>query len=228
MLASPRSSDDARCEPRKLRTHRAILAAAAELYEPHGIHETSVEAIAERAGVSIGSVYSHFGSKDGLAFAVASDALRELEDQLATVRSCPTAAERATAAGHAYLNFAVAHPAIARYLATRAMSPEPSPPGRAAINSVDASLRRSLLATASDLKQAMQDGHLPTMPVDELIVCLWGLCAGVTDMVCRRDSLAITPDLAERALRLGAMRILGVHLPTDHNRQRKHGGGRAT
>jgi AcrR family transcriptional regulator len=52
----------ARTESR-LRNRRALLDAAAELAEEHGYAGTSLGAIAARAGVTTGAIYSIFGSK---------------------------------------------------------------------------------------------------------------------------------------------------------------------
>ena len=46
-----------------------ILDAADELFYAEGIASTGVDAVLERAGVAIGSLYSHFGGKDGLVLA---------------------------------------------------------------------------------------------------------------------------------------------------------------
>lgn len=43
-----------------------ILTAADELFYGDGIAATGVDAVVDRAGVALGSVYNHFGGKDGL------------------------------------------------------------------------------------------------------------------------------------------------------------------
>ncbi len=48
---------------------RQILSAAARLFRENGIAATGVDEIAERAGLTHGSVYSQFGSKDAVAAA---------------------------------------------------------------------------------------------------------------------------------------------------------------
>ncbi|ALE05267.1 hypothetical protein AL755_06920 [Arthrobacter sp. ERGS1:01] len=52
--------------PRISATKQAILAAALELGALHGISGTTMEEVAERAGVAKGSVYYNFSSKDKL------------------------------------------------------------------------------------------------------------------------------------------------------------------
>ena len=43
-----------------------LLAAASELFYAHGVHTVGIDKIIERAGVAKASLYSIFGSKDGL------------------------------------------------------------------------------------------------------------------------------------------------------------------
>ena len=43
-----------------------LLAAASELFYQHGVHTVGIDRIIERAGVAKASLYSTFGSKDGL------------------------------------------------------------------------------------------------------------------------------------------------------------------
>ncbi len=57
-------------------TRRRLVKAAAELAAEGGSTAMSVQAVAERSGISRGSVAWHFGSKDGLLRAVVEDAFR--------------------------------------------------------------------------------------------------------------------------------------------------------
>ena len=50
-------------QARSIETINAILIAAAEVLEDHGYTRATTDRIAERAGVSIGSVYQYFGNK---------------------------------------------------------------------------------------------------------------------------------------------------------------------
>jgi AcrR family transcriptional regulator len=51
---------------RQARTRQALLDAAGEVFVERGLHGTSVEAIAERAGYTRGAFYSNFSSKHEL------------------------------------------------------------------------------------------------------------------------------------------------------------------
>jgi AcrR family transcriptional regulator len=55
---------------RRARTRQALLDAAAELFATRGVEGASVDAIAEKADRTSGALYDHFGSKDGLLFAL--------------------------------------------------------------------------------------------------------------------------------------------------------------
>jgi AcrR family transcriptional regulator len=74
---TPRAAASGRSGYAKSQATRArILAAALEEASDRGIHETSLAAIATRAGVAIGSLNYHFGSREEL--------LRALMDSLTT------------------------------------------------------------------------------------------------------------------------------------------------
>ena len=51
---------------RSQRTKAGIVAAALELFREHGFEGTTMRAVAERAGVSVGNAYYYFASKDEL------------------------------------------------------------------------------------------------------------------------------------------------------------------
>ena len=55
---------------RRARTRQALLDAAADLFAERGVEGASVDAIAEQADRTSGALYDHFGSKDGLLFAL--------------------------------------------------------------------------------------------------------------------------------------------------------------
>jgi AcrR family transcriptional regulator len=56
-----------------METRALLLDAAAELFAERGIAAASVDAIAERAGRTVGALYNHFHSKEDLLFAVVDE-----------------------------------------------------------------------------------------------------------------------------------------------------------
>lgn len=66
-------------EQQSRRTRQRLTNAAARLFAQHGYRDTSVQAIGEAAGVSRGSVFWHFGSKQGLLAEVVEQAFGQWE-----------------------------------------------------------------------------------------------------------------------------------------------------
>ncbi len=68
-----------------------ILTAALDLFVENGYHNVSVHEVQKRAQVSIGSIYNHFGGKEGIARALYEHLLNELDELIdgvvATVES---------------------------------------------------------------------------------------------------------------------------------------------
>jgi AcrR family transcriptional regulator len=56
-----------------------ILTAALDLFVDKGYHNVSIHHIQRQAGVSIGSIYNHFGGKEGVASALYKHILHEIE-----------------------------------------------------------------------------------------------------------------------------------------------------
>jgi AcrR family transcriptional regulator len=82
------------------RTRQKLLEAAGEVFVERGLHRTSVEAIAERAGFTRGAFYSNFASKEELFAELLQStvyrAYREMgEAQLASEGPLPTSRETA-------------------------------------------------------------------------------------------------------------------------------------
>lgn len=62
-----------------------ILAAAARLFREHGLSGVGVDALAEASGLTHGSVYSQFGSKERLAVAALGHAMEESAQRMRAV-----------------------------------------------------------------------------------------------------------------------------------------------
>lgn len=62
-----------------------ILTAALELFVAHGFHSVSVHDVQKLANVSIGSIYNHFGGKEGIAKALYDHLLIEFEQMIEQV-----------------------------------------------------------------------------------------------------------------------------------------------
>ncbi len=103
-------------QARSLETVRVIVEAAARVLEEQGLDGFSTNAVAERAGVSIGSLYQYFPGKEALIGALIVRETSLLIDDAEAARATPTGA----AALSALILAAVAHqlrrPTLARLL----------------------------------------------------------------------------------------------------------------
>lgn len=96
---------------------QAILDAALACFLADTVSATTVDAIRERSGASVGSIYHFFGSKDGLATQLYVEALADHHaNYLDALRGSRTAKAGVTGAVHAHLNWVAANPNRARYL----------------------------------------------------------------------------------------------------------------
>ncbi|WP_149138400.1 TetR/AcrR family transcriptional regulator [Cupriavidus campinensis] len=71
-------------QPRSEETVAAIVEAAAQVLESAGFEGFNTNAVAERAGVSIGSLYQYFPGKDALTVALIHRETRRFHDDTAT------------------------------------------------------------------------------------------------------------------------------------------------
>lgn len=96
-----------------------MLDAAEHVFATVPFAQARIEDIAEAADLSVGSLYMHFGNKEGLLIAVAERALERAAERLTGALTSPgTPLDRINAAGRAYISLLLDHPVLARYIAT--------------------------------------------------------------------------------------------------------------
>src|SRR5690242_16984322 len=88
-------------------SRQKLLDAAAAVFAATGYSAAKAADIASKAGVAVGTLYLHFGDKEGIARAVALDALAELREKLrrAAMRPGLTAEKAARAHATALVRF---------------------------------------------------------------------------------------------------------------------------
>src|SRR5213075_2067540 len=79
---NPDSTNEARIRPLRERlraeTARAIAVTAEEVFAARGVRDAHMEEIAQRAGVSVGTVYNHFEDRETLLTALIEARRQEL------------------------------------------------------------------------------------------------------------------------------------------------------
>jgi TetR/AcrR family transcriptional regulator len=179
-------------DPRRRRTIDALLHAAQEAFSDRPVDGVTVEEIAERAGVAVGSIYNHFGSKAGLHAAVVERALdvdREFMDLAYTEGRGPV--DQLYAAAEEYLEFYLQSPEYFRMLAF------PAGPGRyragqdmadRLARAVDEQNARMVDA----LGRAVDAGIARPVDPQEVATVLWAAWNGIISLGWRPDGLRRT------------------------------------
>lgn len=189
-----------RGQRRKARTARAILEAASELFFLRGMARTTIDEIAERADVSVGSVYFHFRSKEGVYLALVEEALDVNERYMRDVPDEPSPLRRVLDAGEAYLRFHLERPDAFRLVALRILEP-PVDAGLSAVEQRIADrVERLVGAVGDDLQAAIDAGEIRPIAAEDGMRFLWGAWNGVIALSLRQDRLRLTDEQVRSAL----------------------------
>lgn len=176
-------------DPRKQRTLDSLLGAAEQLFRDRSVDQVTVEEIAERAGVSVGSLYNNFGSKAGLYAALverAREADRQHMDRAYVETRTPV--EQIYAAASEYLQLYLNHPEYFRMLAF------PQDPGQYAAGkelaerlaeAVDEQNQRLVQA----VRRGIDSGHLRRVDAHDVATVLWAAWNGIISLGWRPDDL---------------------------------------
>lgn len=183
--------------------------AALQVFREKGFAATTIEDIRSRSGASTGSIYHHFGSKDGVASALYEEGLADYRDILTAALDAVDGAEalvRAIVVAH--LEWAAANPDWARYLLTmRREQP---------VAAIEGNIRRSSAAFLGDLfarfRPFIERGEIVAIPAELYAAQLIGPAQEFLRLWlsgrCRIDPKAAAPQLAEAAWR--ALRGPGI------------------
>lgn len=94
-----------------------ILTAALDLFVNRGFHNVSVHDVQKQADVSIGSIYNHFGGKEGIAKALYNHLLIEMQDLVdCAINDKSTAIERCNEVISQLFNYTETHRNIISYI----------------------------------------------------------------------------------------------------------------
>ena len=94
-----------------------ILKAALDCFIGQGVEATTIDDIRRASGSSIGSLYHHFGNKEGIAAGLFIDGIQRLNaDLLRKLKRCKSAEQSVRTVVTQYSDWVTAHRDIARYL----------------------------------------------------------------------------------------------------------------
>lgn len=143
-------------------TREALVRAARELFAERGFAATSTNEVVERAGVTRGALYHHFGAKEDLFEAVYEDVETGVVEQVVAALASATGPVEQLAAGMEAFLDACLDEAVQRIVLLEG----PSVLGWARWREID--LRYGLGLVRSGLEGAMAAGAIKEQPVDPL------------------------------------------------------------
>jgi AcrR family transcriptional regulator len=146
----------------------SILRAARELVRDVGFRDTQMNAVAEAAGVALGTLYRNFPSKAELMVEVVAEvAEREVDVAAKIAMEHGTAAERLSASAGLFASRALLGRKLAHALVAEAVEPE--------IESARLKYRRKLARVFEGIiEQGIRDREFPAQDVQASAACIVG------------------------------------------------------
>jgi AcrR family transcriptional regulator len=182
-----------------------ILDVAERAFTESGYREVRMEDIAEAVDVSVGTLYGHFGSKDGLYLALGERALEGFATYLAEAYQPDyTPLEQVIACGDVYLRFHLEHPGLFQFLAFDGVETRLAQ----ADDDLQSRIGRrvgEILGTFEDhIAAAIASGEADAVYEPKLIArFLWGAWNGVVAMSLRNDAMALTDAEVSACIQMG-------------------------
>jgi TetR/AcrR family transcriptional regulator len=214
-----------RSDRRKAATAAAIMKAAERHFLDTGFHGTKIEDVATDADVATGSIYVHFGSKEGLYLALIERALHVEEGYLAQAfDASKTPGEQLIAAGDAYLRFYVEHPGYFRMLAFPYFDTRPKAKSDPVAARVAQLAEAQVTRLARAIGDAVEAGQIRQVDPWRAAKFMWGAWVGVISLNIRPDRLRIKDEELASVLEEGRAMItfgLSAVQPVEQPRKRR-------
>jgi TetR/AcrR family transcriptional regulator len=195
-LAAPgQERAGSRTDRRKARTAGAIRDAAERLFISRGYSATTMEELAEEADVAVGSIYAHYGSKEGVYSALIDRAL-ELDKQYcdAGFDAGDSPAARLFGLAEGYLRFAREHPGYFRLF----RFPPPDRPNAesapTAAARVAQRVKEETARMADLLQQAIDEGIGRPVDATSTATFLWAAWDGVISCHLGPSDMGLTDE----------------------------------
>ena len=203
-----------RSDRRRARTAAAIRDAGERLFIGRGYSATTMEDLAEEADVAVGSIYAHFGSKEGVYGALIERAL-ELDKRYCDegfLAGPPP--ERLFGLAEGYLRFAREHPGYFQLF----RFPPPDRPGAELTPTASARVARRIREEtermAGEIRSMSDEGLARPVDAQSMARFLWAAWDGVICSHVGPGNLGLTDaqfeDVLNRAREYFALGLLGL------------------
>jgi AcrR family transcriptional regulator len=182
-------------------TRRSILRAARKVFVEKGFHEATTHDVAREAGISVGSIYTYFASKDELIRESVLTANKDETDAvLRELRSDEPVHKRMERALAGWYRYTIEAPGVPTFLAEAWAAASRRP----LIRDVVARRRERIVTVASVLvQQGVADGELPSnLDVDATARAFAALLDGVVVECIETGASPSHSDVVRRAMLL--------------------------
>ncbi len=188
-------------EEQRRETRRSIQQAAAKLYARNGMKDISARAVAEEAGVSVGTLYTHFGNLTELMQSLWKQPVTKLIDELeAVAASIDEPLPRLRALLEAYARFAHEQRAVYRgaFLFVRPQGQEQ--PERAPLDR-----DRFFQLFRQAIQEAQSQGLTRSGDINKLTQTVWAAVHGAIGLPVNMSRLELEPSEQTAPLMIDAM-----------------------
>ena len=190
-------------------TRSKLLHAAAQVFLTHGFTAASMDMVRQQAGVSNGSLYHHFPTKDKLVDALYAYTLRDFHAALLTAIPARASAQAGVKGLiRAYIQWVVTHPERAQLLHELRRSGDMT----------DASSERNIVnaeafgALAAWMQARVDAGEMRAMPFTVWMALVFSPAMSLTQHWVAQDKPAVPPKV-RAALAHGAWMAVAVDAP---------------
>lgn len=189
---------------RRAKTGAAILDAAERLFLNRGYEATTIEQLAELADVAVGSLYGHFGGKQGVYAALIDRAL-ELDARYCDEgwASGTDPVGRLVGIGEGYLRFAREHPGHFRLFRFPPAGEPTGGPAATAAARVGDRVRSEVARMAGALGEAIAQGTVRGVDPERAAVFLWAAWDGLIAAHVQPGNMGLSEREFDEVLALG-------------------------
>jgi AcrR family transcriptional regulator len=188
-----------------------LLDVAERAFVRSGYRDVRMEDLADAVDVSVGTLYGHFGSKDGLYLALGERALDAFATYLHDAFQLDyTPLEQVMACGDLYLRFHLEHPGLFRFLAFSGADTQFAQVDEDLRDRVGRRVGEIMGTFEAHIAAAIASGEADAAYDPKLVArFLWGAWNGVVALNLRGDEMALTDAEVSACIQTGRRIVNG-------------------
>jgi AcrR family transcriptional regulator len=187
-------------ERNKLQRRAAILSAAQELFSERGFKGTTMQEVSEGAGLSKGTVYLYFKSKEELYLSVCIMSIAGFGERLEAAWDSAKGLEaRIKAVYLAYIRYSLEEPAVFRVLRDTFLEQVRQNLSRKTIEETSGIIKEWLENESRLVQEAIDCGKFAAdLDPYTFSVAAWRMATGLVELALLRDPIVVDPDDMQR------------------------------